>query len=49
MAETQNSPNFSIRRRVDIVGEELRATLGSSANPIQLRTVNGTIRIQTKG
>jgi hypothetical protein len=37
------------RRRVDIVGEELRATLGSGKNPIQLRTVNGTIRIQTKG
>jgi hypothetical protein len=37
------------RRRVDLVGEELRATLGSGKNPIQLRTVNGTIRIQTKG
>jgi DUF4097 and DUF4098 domain-containing protein YvlB len=36
------------RRRVNVVGEELRATLGDGANPIQLRTVNGTIRIKTK-
>jgi Uncharacterized conserved protein len=37
------------RRRVNVVGEALRATLGNGANPIQLRTVNGIIRIQTKG
>jgi DUF4097 and DUF4098 domain-containing protein YvlB len=36
------------RRRVNVVGEELRTTLGDGANPIRLRTVNGTIRIQTK-
>jgi DUF4097 and DUF4098 domain-containing protein YvlB len=37
------------RRRVNIVGEELQATLGAGASPIQLRTVNGAIQIQTKG
>jgi DUF4097 and DUF4098 domain-containing protein YvlB len=37
------------RRRVNVVGEELQATLGAGTIPIQLRTVNGTIRIQTKG
>jgi DUF4097 and DUF4098 domain-containing protein YvlB len=36
------------RRRVNVVGEELRGTLGEGANLIQLRTVNGTIRIKTK-
>jgi DUF4097 and DUF4098 domain-containing protein YvlB len=35
------------RRRINVVGEELQATLGGGANPIQLRTVNGIIRIET--
>jgi DUF4097 and DUF4098 domain-containing protein YvlB len=45
----QSDLSGSQKRRVNIVGEELQATLGAGANPIQLRTVNGTIRIQTKG
>jgi hypothetical protein len=37
------------KRRANVVGEELQATLGAGTNPIQLRTTNRTVLIQTKG
>jgi DUF4097 and DUF4098 domain-containing protein YvlB len=37
------------KNRLNMGGEELKAKLGTGENPIQLRTVNGSIRIQTKG